>query len=70
MAPKARRPVRGARPGGGGADDIVLEARERPGGRVEQELLPNGRPVQYGGEVVADWMGERLWGIDPFSRAT
>ena len=40
----------------GGADVVVLEARERPGGRVEQELLPDGRPVQYGGEVVADWM--------------
>jgi monoamine oxidase len=40
----------------GGADVVVLEARERPGGRVEQELLPDGRPVQFGGEVVADWM--------------
>jgi monoamine oxidase len=39
-----------------GADVVVLEARERAGGRVEQELLPDGRPVQYGGEVVADWM--------------
>jgi monoamine oxidase len=40
----------------GGADVVLLEARERPGGRVEQELLPDGRPVQYGGEVVASWM--------------
>jgi monoamine oxidase len=39
-----------------GADVIVLEARERPGGRVEQELLPDGRPLQWGGEVVAEWM--------------
>ena len=39
-----------------GADVVVLEARERPGGRVEQELLSDGRLVQYGGEVVADWM--------------
>jgi monoamine oxidase len=39
-----------------GADVVVLEARERPGGRVEQELLADGRPVQWGGEVVADWM--------------
>ena len=39
-----------------GADVLVLEARERPGGRVEQALLPDGRPVQFGGEVVADWM--------------
>jgi monoamine oxidase len=40
----------------GAADVVVLEARDRPGGRVEQELLPDGRAVQYGGEVVADWM--------------
>jgi monoamine oxidase len=40
----------------GGADVVVLEARERPGGRVEQERLSDGRPVQWGGEVVADWM--------------
>ena len=39
-----------------GADAVVLEARDRPGGRVEQTLLPDGRPVQLGGEVVADWM--------------
>jgi monoamine oxidase len=39
-----------------GSEVVVLEARERPGGRVEQELLSDGRPVQYGGEVVADWM--------------
>ena len=25
-----------------GADVVVLEARQRPGGRVEQELLPDG----------------------------
>ena len=39
-----------------GADVLVLEARERPGGRVEQTLLEDGRPVQFGGEVVAEWM--------------
>jgi monoamine oxidase len=39
-----------------GADVVVLEARDRPGGRVEQRLLPDGRPVQLGGEVVAAWM--------------
>jgi monoamine oxidase len=44
----------------GGADVVVVEARERPGGRVEQELLPDGRPVQLGGEVVADWMAGYL----------
>ena len=43
-----------------GADVVVLEARERPGGRVEQELLSDGRPVQLGGEVVADWMAGYL----------
>jgi monoamine oxidase len=34
-----------------GADVLVLEARERVGGRVESVLLPDGRTVQAGGEV-------------------
>jgi monoamine oxidase len=34
-----------------GADVIVLEARDRPGGRVEAVQLPDGRTVQAGGEV-------------------
>jgi putrescine oxidase len=34
-----------------GADVVVLEARERPGGRVEALTLPDGRTVQAGGEV-------------------
>lgn len=38
----------------GGADVLVLEARDRVGGRVEQALLPDGRPVQLGGEVVGN----------------
>jgi monoamine oxidase len=36
----------------GGADVIVLEARGRAGGRVEQTALEDGRLVQLGGEVV------------------
>lgn len=36
----------------GGADVLVLEARDRIGGRVEQVRLPDGRTVQLGGEVV------------------
>ncbi|MFJ8074227.1 flavin monoamine oxidase family protein [Streptomyces sp. NPDC096176] len=36
----------------GGADVLVLEARDRVGGRVEQATLPDGRLVQLGGEVV------------------
>ena len=36
----------------GGADVVVLEARSRVGGRVEQVELPDGRRVQLGGEVV------------------
>jgi len=36
----------------GGADVVVLEARGRPGGRVEQTALADGRLVQLGGEVV------------------
>lgn len=35
-----------------GADVLVLEARDRVGGRVEQTALPDGRLVQLGGEVV------------------
>jgi len=38
-----------------GADVVVLEARERPGGRVEQETLPDGRVVQLGGELVGEF---------------
>src|SRR6201985_360704 len=34
-----------------GAEVIVLEARGRPGGRVEAVTLPDGRVVQAGGEV-------------------
>ena len=36
-----------------GTDVVVLEARGRPGGRVEQTQLADGRLVQLGGEVVA-----------------
>jgi monoamine oxidase len=36
----------------GGADVLVVEARQRVGGRVEQTALPDGRLVQLGGEVV------------------
>jgi monoamine oxidase len=38
----------------GGADVLVLEARSRVGGRVEQVTLPDGRLVQLGGEVVGN----------------
>jgi monoamine oxidase len=37
----------------GGADVVVLEARDRAGGRVMQASLADGRIVQLGGEVVA-----------------
>jgi monoamine oxidase len=35
-----------------GTDVVVLEARERVGGRVEQVSVDEGRPVQLGGELV------------------
>ncbi len=35
-----------------GVDVIVLEARARPGGRVEQAITADGRPIQLGGEVI------------------
>jgi monoamine oxidase len=38
-----------------GADVVVLEARGRPGGRVEQTFLADGRPVQLGGEVMGEF---------------
>ena len=34
-----------------GADVVVVEARNRPGGRVEAVALPDGRTAQAGGEV-------------------
>jgi monoamine oxidase len=34
-----------------GADVLVIEARDRPGGRVEAVTLPDGRIAQAGGEV-------------------
>lgn len=38
----------------GGADVVVLEARGRAGGRVEQTMSADGRPIQLGGEVIGD----------------
>jgi monoamine oxidase/putrescine oxidase len=38
----------------GGADVLVLEARDRVGGRVEQVSVDDGRPVQLGGELVGN----------------
>ncbi len=38
-----------------GCDVVVLEARDRPGGRVEQTEIPDGRVVQLGGELVGDF---------------
>jgi monoamine oxidase len=37
-----------------GTDVLVLEARERAGGRVEQISVDTGRPVQLGGELVGE----------------
>jgi monoamine oxidase len=36
----------------GGADVVVLEARDRVGGRVEQVSVDDERPVQLGGEMI------------------
>lgn len=38
-----------------GTDVLVFEARERSGGRVDQFAAPDGRLVQAGGEVIADF---------------
>ncbi len=37
-----------------GADVLVLEARDRVGGRVEQVSVDDGVPVQLGGELVGE----------------
>jgi monoamine oxidase len=39
----------------GGADVELLEARGRPGGRVEQAVLDDGRVVQLGGELIGSF---------------
>jgi monoamine oxidase len=39
----------------GGCDVVVVEARDRPGGRVEQREIGDGRVVQLGGELVGDF---------------
>ncbi|HYZ70108.1 MAG TPA: NAD(P)/FAD-dependent oxidoreductase [Thermoleophilaceae bacterium] len=38
-----------------GADVVVLEARDRPGGRVERAELEDGRTVQMGGELIGEF---------------
>lgn len=38
----------------GGADVVVLEARDRVGGRVDAVTLADGRDVQMGGEVIGE----------------
>jgi monoamine oxidase len=47
-----------------GCDVTVLEARDRPGGRVEQAEIPDGRVVQLGGEVVGDFHTAYLGLVD------
>src|SRR4051795_10677368 len=44
----------------GGADVLVLEARDRVGGRVEQIELPDGRRVQLGGELTGPFQSAYL----------
>jgi monoamine oxidase len=38
-----------------GTDVLVIEARDRPGGRVDQFVFDDGRIVQLGGEVIAEF---------------
>jgi monoamine oxidase len=47
-----------------GTDVVVLEARDRVGGRVEQMRVDGGRPVQFGGEVVGPFHTEYLRLVD------
>src|SRR5262249_7403354 len=48
----------------GGADVVVLEARGRAGGRVEQTSLSDGRIVQLGGEVVGHFHSSYIKLVD------
>ncbi|MFD8544535.1 flavin monoamine oxidase family protein [Streptomyces sp. NPDC059649] len=46
----------------GGADALVLEARDRVGGRVLNEELPGGAPIEVGGQ----WVGpgqDQVWAL-------
>ena len=43
-----------------GADVVVLEARDRPGGRVVQTQLEDGRLVQLGGELTGPFQAAYL----------
>jgi monoamine oxidase len=47
-----------------GTDVVVLEARSRPGGRVEQVSVDDIRPVQLGGELVGHAHTEYLGLVD------
>lgn len=38
-----------------GTDVFVVEARDRAGGRVDQFVAPDGRVIQLGGEVIAEF---------------
>jgi monoamine oxidase len=50
----------------GGADVVVLEARGRAGGRVEQTSLSDGRIVQLGGEVIRHFQSAYSKLVDEF----
>ena len=47
-----------------GTDVLVVEARGRPGGRVEQTRLADGRLVQLGGELVGSFHTAYLGLVD------
>src|SRR5690348_14097645 len=38
-----------------GSDVVCLEARDRPGGRVHQRRLADGRTAQMGGELIGEF---------------
>jgi monoamine oxidase len=50
--------------GAAGTDVVVLEARDRVGGRVEQLRIDGHRPIQLGGEVVGPFHTAYLGLVD------
>ncbi len=54
----------------GGASVVVLEARDRVGGRVLNDTLPDGRPIDVGGQWVGPTQHRALALIERFGLQT